>query len=271
MVSLSMVVPAYNEEELIEEFLRKSARDLSAVSDDWEIVLVNDGSTDRTSELAHRMKKEIPQLVIIDLDENVGNGANVEVGYRRATKDVVFNNTVDAFFNTEDLQWIIPYLSRYDSISGYRTDLSANNWYQKLLTVVNLNLLRLLFPLKLKAYQTVQFHRRELFEQIEIEGRSSFVSPELLLKAHWLGYSIGEVPVVFHPRTKGTAKGGGIKHVVRSVRDIFKFWFKWVVLKQPLSIKRPVPVRDRGEVVTAQKVEAVPTTSTAARRRKAAG
>lgn len=249
MYSLSMVVPAMNEEELLEEFVAKSVRDLSAVTNDWEIVLVNDGSTDRTMEIAKRLALEIPQLKIVDLGRNVGNGANVMVGFRHATKEVVFNNTVDAFFNTEDLKWIMPYLARYDSLSGYRSDLSANNIYQKMLTLGNLTLIRTLFPLKLKAYQTVQWHRRTLFDDIQIEARSSFVSPELLIKAHATGRTIGEVKVVFHPRTKGTAKGGGLKHVIRTFRDIFRFWFKWIVLRQPMTVVRPVDDVPEGTVI----------------------
>src|ERR1017187_1017174 len=112
-----MVVPAFNEEVLVEEFIEKSKKDLSKVADDWEIIFVNDGSTDRTSEIAHQMARRIPQVKVIDLPENIGNGANVEVGFNNATKDIVFNNTVDAFFNTEDLEWILPHLDRYDSIS----------------------------------------------------------------------------------------------------------------------------------------------------------
>ncbi len=247
MFSLSMVVPALNEEELIDEFFEKSVHDLSAVTQDWEIVLVDDGSTDRTLELARAWAARYPQIQVISLGRNLGNGANVEVGFQHATKEVVFNNTVDAFFDTEDLSWVLPYLQQYDSVSGVRTDLSANSPYQKLLTLGNYTLIRTLFPLKLKAYQTVQFHRRSLFDQIRIEGRSSFVSPELLIKAHHLGYSIGEVEVVFHPRTKGTAKGGGLKHVWRTFRDVVKFWFRWVVLKKPIAVQRPTVVHPRGK------------------------
>ena len=248
MVSLSMVVPALNEEELVDEFMEKSIRDMSAVTDDWEIVFVDDGSTDKTLEYAQNWAEKYEQIKVVTLGRNLGNGANVEVGFQHATKEVVFNNTVDAFFNTEDLSWIVPYLDQYDSISGYRSDLSANNIYQKILTLGNLTLIRTLFPLKLKAYQTVQFHRRSLFEQIEIEGRSSFVSPELLIKAHYLGYSIGEVEVKFHPRLKGTAKGGGLKHVTRTFRDMIRFWFRWVVQKRPIAVRRPVEVRNPGSV-----------------------
>ena len=248
MYSLSMVVPALNEEELLEEFIHKSVRDMSAVSDDFEIVLVDDGSTDRTLEIAHELAKGIPQLKIVDLGRNLGNGANVMVGFRHATKEIVFNNTVDAFFNTEDLAQILPHLDRFDSVSGYRSDLSANSLYGKILTLGNLTLIRLLFPLKLKAYQTVQFHRRSLFDDIEIEARSSFVSPELLIKAHATGRTIGEVQVVFHPRTKGTAKGGGLKHVVRTFRDIFRLWWKWVVLRHPMTVIRQPGDRPEGRV-----------------------
>lgn len=228
--SLSMVACGLNEEELIVEFLEKSAADLAAVCDDWEIVFLNDGSTDRTSELAHQVAAREPRIKVIDSPVNLGTGANVAVAYSHATKDIVFNNTVDAFFDTRDLVWVLPHLEKFDSLSGCRTDLKANNFYQKVLTTVNRNLIRFLFPVKLKAYQTVQFHPREFYQRIQIQGRSSFVSPELLIKAHLLGYRIGEVDVVFHGRTKGTPKGGGIRHVLRSLRDIFRFWFQWVVL-----------------------------------------
>ena len=248
MLSLTMVVPALNEEDLVDDFLEKSVRDLTAVTDDWEIIFVDDGSTDRTVEIAQAWTEKYPQIQVVSIGRNVGNGANVEVGFQHATKDIVFNNTVDAFFNTEDLEWILPHLDTYDSISGCRSDLSANNIYQKMLTMGNLTLIRTLFPLKLKAYQTVQFHPRSLFEQIRIEGRSSFVSPELLIKAHYLGYSIGEVEVTFHPRLKGVAKGGGVKHILRTFRDVFRFWFKWVILKQPIAVRRPVAKKGPGSL-----------------------
>lgn len=231
-----MVVPALNEEELIDGFLEKSVRDLQAVTNDWEIVIVDDGSTDTTLERVNGWSNRYPHRIIaISLGRNLGNGANVAMGFRHATKEIVFNNTVDAFFNTEDLPWILPFLERYDCVSGYRADLSANTVYQRILTLGNLVLLRCLFPLKLKAYQTVQFHPRALFEQIEIEGRSSFVSPELLFKAHALGYSLKEVQVHFHARSQGVAKGGGLQHIVRTMRDILKFWWRWVVLGKPMT------------------------------------
>jgi hypothetical protein len=77
-----------------------------------------------------------------------------------------------------------------------------------------------------------------------------------LIKAHYLGYSIGEVEVTFHPRKKGTAKGGGVKHILRTFRDIFRFWFKWVVLKQPIAVRRPLEVHSSEALESQDKGEA---------------
>ena len=227
--SLSMAVPAFNEEEILEGFLRKSAADLAAVADDWEIVLVDDGSTDRTLEIARLLAQEFPQIRVIPLERNRGTGASVIPAFLGATKDIVFNNTVDAFFDTSELPRLLPFLDQGDVLSGYRTDLSANNPYQKLLTLGNYLLIRFLFDMPLKAYQTLQFHRRDFFHLIEIEARSSFLSPELLYKAKRLGRTVVEVPITFHPRRGGVAKGGRLVHVVRSVREILRFWFRWRV------------------------------------------
>lgn len=229
MKSLAMVVPCFNEKELLESFIRKSIADLREVSDDFEIVLVDDGSTDGSLQIAQSLAPEFPELVVVDLGRNFGTGANIREGFKHVTRDVVFVNTVDAIFDTADLPYVLPSLEKFDVVSAYRTDLTANNPYQKLLTTVNILLVRLLFPLKLRAYQTVQFHSREFLQGIRIEGGSSFVAPELLIKAHAVGMTIGEVPVKFHARKAGQPKGGKLIHVFRSLRDVFGHWWRWIV------------------------------------------
>lgn len=234
--SLSLVVACRNEEELLEDFLKKSATDLARVSDDFEIVLVDDGSVDKSLEIEQKLAKILPQLKIIALGKNLGTGANYIPGFRAATKDIVFWNTVDAFYNTEDLPRILPYLDRADVVSCYRTDLKANNFYQRILTLGNYFLIRFLFPLKLRSYQTLQFHRRQFLQGIKIEAGSSFISPEFLLKAAASGLSILEVPFVFQERLAGRAKGGKLTFVWRTFKDIIRFWWRWVVRRQPLGI-----------------------------------
>lgn len=234
-----MLVAAYNEEELLESFIRKSMSDLARVTNDFEIVLVNDGSTDNTLKIARGLAAEFSNLRLINLDRNLGTGKSILPAFASASKEIVFMNTVDAFFNTEDLPLLLGYLDNYDVVSGYRSDLSANSVYQKILTLGNYALIRLLFRLRLKAYQTVQFHRKSFLDSISIEATSSFISPELLLKAHKAGKSIKEVKIKYYPRVAGKAKGGNIKSILRTFKDILKFLWLWVILKRmKLSNKR---------------------------------
>lgn len=225
-----MVATAYNEEDLLETFIRKSMQDLARVSDNFEIILVNDGSTDSTLAIALKLAKEYPNFKIINLKKNVGTGKNYIYGFAAAQKEIVFNNTVDAFFNTEDLPLFLQYLGEYDVISGYRSDLSSHSFYQKILTLGNYWLIRLLFGMRLRAYQTVQFHKRSFLEEIKIKAGSSFISPELLYKALKRRLKIKEVKIKYHPRLAGEAKGGHPKNIFRTLRDILKFWFLWRVL-----------------------------------------
>ena len=231
-----MVVAVFNEEALLNEFIDKSLRDLARVSDDFEIVLVDDGSTDRSRSMEEALAEKHPQIKLVKLEKNGGLGNAYAVGFKTATKSIVFNNTVDSFFDSGELPKLLPYLEKADVLSCYRTNTKSNNPYQKLLTIGNYYLLRLLFPVKLKAYQTLQFYHRDFYQATEVESRSTFIAPEQLMKAIAMGKTVIEVPIVYHPRKKGEAKGGRIRFVLQTLRDVFKFWFRWVVLRRPLVI-----------------------------------
>lgn len=225
-----MVVPAFNEEELLEEFIRKSMSDIAKVADDFEIILVDDGSTDRTKEIAGHLAKEYKNLKVISLDNNSGVGPATKVGLRAASKDIVFNNSVDAFFDTKDLPFLVEHLDKYDVISGYRTNLKSNNLRGKILTTGNYYLIRLLFGINFKSFQTVQFFRRSFLESIKIEAESTFLSPELMIRAYQAGKTIKEVPLEYQPRLAGKGKCGTPKNILRTLKDVLKFWFLWRIL-----------------------------------------
>ena len=230
--SLSLVVPAYNEELLLEEFIEESVADLEKVSDDYEIILVNDGSTDNTLPIAEKLAQRYKCLKIINLEKNSGVGVATRIGLKAASKEIIFNNTVDGFFNTKELPRFLEPLAEYDVVSGYRINLKSNSIYGKILTVGNYYLIKMLFPVKLKAYQTVQFFKKPVLDKIVIEADTTFVAPELLIKAHYLGYQIKELGTEYRKRKKGKGKCGKPINVVKSFINITKYWFKWRVLRK---------------------------------------
>ncbi|KKS34886.1 MAG: Glycosyltransferase [Parcubacteria group bacterium GW2011_GWC2_42_12] len=229
--SLSLVIPAFNEEELLAGIIRESAVELSKVSDDFEIILVNDGSTDRTGQIAQKLAEEFKFLKIVNLEKNRGVGEATIAGLLAAQKEIIFNNTVDAFFNIKELPRFLPYFASYDIVSGYRTNLKSNSIYGKILTIGNFRLIKFLFPRpKLRAYQTVQFIKNEVIKKIKIEAETTFIAPEILIKADHFGYKIKELGTEYQKRKAGEGKCGKPKFVIRSFYDILRCWFKWKIL-----------------------------------------
>lgn len=136
-LSLSLVVAVCNEEELLEEFVTKARQSLAKVAHEFEIILVDDGSSDDSRKIEDDLEKKFSDIKIIKLDKNYGLGTAYAIGFKAAEKDIIFNNTVDTFFNMDELPKILPYLKQADALSCYRTNTKSNNYYQKLLTLTN--------------------------------------------------------------------------------------------------------------------------------------
>ncbi|MFZ5426242.1 MAG: glycosyltransferase family 2 protein [Thermodesulfobacteriota bacterium] len=254
---VSLVSWAYNEEELIEDFLRRADALLSSCAEDYEIVVVDDGSKDRTPEILARLSAEMPRLRVLINDTNRNVGYSSRRAIAAASKEYLFWQTVDWAYDISLLRIYLELLKQHDVVAGVRRApvnvklglfrplalflklfgikhlTSRSDTVPKaLVSVINYTLIRLLFGLKLSDYQNVVFYPSRLVQPI-IEGAesdSSFTNPELLYKAYMRGASIAEAPINFIARQAGTAKGTRLKAIRASVRDVFKFWWKWRVL-----------------------------------------
>ncbi len=240
--SLSLCAWAYNEEELIDEFVETSDRDLKAVSDDYEIIIVDDGSKDRTWEKLNKLTEKYPALRIVrhDINQDVGYGYRTTMPM--ACKEIIFWNTIDRFHDMKELPKFLQYMERYDMVQGVRTDLSANPLSRKLTTYFNYNLIRLLFGIPMSEFQNVKFVKKWILDRITLESGSIFTNAEIGIKAYFLGAKIKEVPMTFLSREKGNAKGARLSSIWKTFRDIIKHWFLWMVLGRIERVKNPVPV-----------------------------
>jgi hypothetical protein len=105
-------------------------------------------------------------------------------------------------------------------------------------SIINYLLIRLLFNVPLSDFQNVTFYPTKWIQSVNYESKSSFANPEGLIKSHWAGKSIREVPISFIPRGKGDAKGTRVKAIAASVCDILRLWFSWIVLGKRGRIKK---------------------------------
>ncbi len=241
--SLSLWAWALNEENLVEIFVQTSTRHLEAVTDDYEIILVDDGSTDRTWPIMEQLTKKYPRLKIARHDRNRRPGFCMHTCLPLTTKEIVYWNTVDFFFDSSKLAEWLAELDTCDMIQGVRTDLKANTPYRKLTHLVNYWMIRILFRINLNEFQNVKFCRADFLKKIGFESASTFTNPECAIKAFWAGKTIKEKSMEFLPRKAGKAKGAIPVGLLESFRDIYLYWFKWVVLRQ-----LPKPIR-RGKIL----------------------
>ncbi len=255
--SVSLLCWAYNEEELIEGFLRRIHAMLEASCEKFEIVLIDDCSTDKTNEIARSLQPEIPQLRMLRNEKNMNVGYSCRRALREARMEYLFWQTVDWSYDIEMLRTFLELLKQHDIVTGVRRRPVAvkskiakplyglaglfhikhltkrsDTIYKAFVSVCNYVLLRLLFAVPLSDFQNIGFYPTRLVQSHKIEGISSFLNPEMLIKSHWLGASIVEVPISFLPRQAGEAKGTRIKAIMSSVGDVFRNWYKWRVRGQ---------------------------------------
>jgi putative flippase GtrA len=129
--SLSVVLPAYNEEQVIASTVSDVLSVLSRWRMDFEVLVVNDGSTDRTGAIVATLAVAYPQVHLITHATNQGYGAALVNGFAAVTKELTFFMDADGQFDIRDLQQFFPYIDEYDAVIGYRID-RQDSWMRKL-------------------------------------------------------------------------------------------------------------------------------------------
>lgn len=261
--SVSLLCWAYNEEDSIQGYLEKAMHLMETTIEDYEIVLIDDGSTDRTYEIAKAFQEKNPRLKIFKNERNLNVGISSQRAIQRASKEFLFWQTVDWCYDISDLRLFLGYLENYDIVQGVRrrpVDVKVeffkpflsilklfgmkhltrrSDTVQKaIVSLINYLLIRLLFKVPLSDFQNVTFYPTKWVQSIKYEAKSSFANPEGLIKSYWNGMSIKEVPINFIPRSEGKAKGTSLKAIANSVKDILKLWLRWVILGKRGEIKK---------------------------------
>jgi glycosyltransferase involved in cell wall biosynthesis len=236
--SFSMLGWAFNEEENIIPYIERAGAFLRSVADDYELVLIDDGSTDRTLAIAQAYEETHPWLRVVANGRNRGSGYNTKRAIGLARKQYLFWQTVDWSYDISRLGQNLGLLHDFDVLQGVRLNTlslaglaaRSDNRRKALISLVNYLLVRCLFRLPLHDYQNVTVYPTKLIQSVALESESAFTNPECLLKTWWRGARIREVPVTFCKRQRGEAKGTRLKVIWASVTDILGWWWRWIVL-----------------------------------------
>jgi glycosyltransferase involved in cell wall biosynthesis len=238
--SISAIFPAYNEEENILQTIPRAVAALENQFDDFEVIIVNDCSTDKTLTLAQELAANDKRIIIINNEKNLRQGASIFKGFAQARCDLVTHNGMDYPFDLADLSQMLPLLEDNDIVVAARTSRPGYTPYRIVLSHANLFLLRLLFKLKLHDYSFIQVYKRHVLQSVRSKGRSTgFAMPELLLRAHNQGFKIAECPIEYLRREAGIARAGHPRVIIESLRELIAFWLEEIGGQETAQHPRP--------------------------------
>ncbi len=226
-VQISVVYPAYNEEESLETTVQRSIQALEKFFANFEIIIVNDASTDSTPAIAQRLSASDSRIRVINNEKNLRQGESLLKAFAVARGDLITHNGVDYPFDLNDLALILPRLEDNDVVVASRKGRPGYTPYRLFLSHANLFLLHFLFDMKLRDYSFIQVYKRAVVRALlgDMKGKSTgFAMPELLLRANDAGFRIDEVSIEYLPREAGVARAGAIKVVIASLIDVFSYW-----------------------------------------------
>jgi glycosyltransferase involved in cell wall biosynthesis len=224
MPSISLVMPAHTEAENIEPTVTEAVPALAAVSDDYEIIVVDDGSKDDTAGVTRRLMETEPHLQLVQHPVNKGFGAAVLTGFTSATKDWILYTDADRQFVLAELAAFMPFTDKADLIAGYRAP--RRDPFLRVLYGKGWSMLcTLFFGYTVRDVDCgFKLLRREIIDRLsaKIGSRGATFSIEWLVRAKRAGYRFVELPVTHRPRVAGSQSGAKIKVIVRAFRELFR-------------------------------------------------
>ncbi|MEB3327743.1 MAG: glycosyltransferase family 2 protein [Candidatus Sericytochromatia bacterium] len=217
--SISVVMPAYNEEDIIEQVARQAARYLEGITGDYEVVIVNDGSRDRTGEILDALHAENPRIVPVH-QANKGYGGALQAGFRHAVKDYVFFMDSDNQFDIRELDKLIPHLTQVDVVLGYREN-RQDHLGRKFNALGWRTLVDVLFGLGVRDIDCAfKIFKRDKLQMALPESEGAMVNTEMLVKLKRRQTAWVEVPVTHYPRVGGKATGANLRVILKAFREL---------------------------------------------------
>ena len=221
LTSVSLIIPAYNDEETVGRLIDDGDALLSQIASDYEIIMVNDGSKDHTLDVIQGRAEVNPHVKVINHPINKGFGYTIRELYLAGTKDFIFSLPGDYQYAPKELVKMAKGLDDYDFVIGlrlHRNDPPRRKFQSKIYNLM----LRTFYGHKHKDVNSIKLFRRAILERIQLRSQTPFVDAELCIRAERAGFKVVEIPIEHLPRMTQGASGGKFSVIWETFSDLFK-------------------------------------------------
>lgn len=237
---ISFFFPAFNDQGTVERTVFDAISVLKELTDKYEIIIVDDGSTDQTGKVAEEMAAKFSEVRVIHHPYNIGYGAALKSGFRTSKYELIFYTDGDHQYDPSELKKLIPLINEADIVSGYkikRADPPIRIFAGFLYNLA----IRIFLGLNIKDIDTAfKLIKKEVLESINLKLNGGFLCAELLYKAIANGYKIKQVPVSHFPRTYGRSSAFKSFFVLRSILEILDLWLEVVITPYFYKLRKSI-------------------------------
>ncbi len=222
--SISIVLPAYNEEDNIVKTVDQARNVLRDLGIPYEIIVVNDGSSDMTSRRVRELMAEDPMILLVEHPANRGYGAALKSGLRVASHSLIFFTDSDLQFDISELGKLLDWIDRHPIVIGFREE-RQDHVVRRVMAWGWGVLIRRLFRLNVRDIDCAfKLFQRKVFDEISIDSIGAFVNSEILIRAQKKGFYIKEIPVAHFPRRIGVPSGAKPRIILRAFKELLKLY-----------------------------------------------
>ena len=221
-VSVSVFFPCYNEQDNIAALVEKTIAVLENLDADFELIIVDDGSSDSTARIADEIAQKDDRVKVVHHQINLGYGEALKSGFKAATKELVFYTDGDGQFDIGEMPPLLPMLEEFDIVSCYRIN-RKDSIIRKINGWAWTKLVCRLFGMKVRDIDCAfKLYKREIFDKIKMSSSGALIDTEILARAVREGYTITQKGVHHYPRTAGEQTGANLKVILRAFKELFE-------------------------------------------------
>ena len=241
---ISAFFPCYNEENNLTDLVSGCNKVLKGICEDYEIIIVDDGSTDRTPEAVQELQKEYPKLQYVRHAKNHGYGGAVYTGFKKSRYEYIFFSDGDNQFNLEEIPLLVKKISEADLVTGFRHQ-RADPVMRHLIAWVYRLVVRIVFGLGITDIDCAfKLFKRNTLQRIDIRNivsKGALINTEIYARMKKLNMTVIEVPVTHYARLTGKQTGASFKVILRAMVELVSLKFK--LRREGLQIHTEKPPR----------------------------